>query len=250
MLCAHPMVPGYMQRAIVLILEHSSKGSYGLIINKTTDHTVETSTLNLPTELMKVFSQNTVSFGGNIPRTQILHPFPHCGGKMIPGCSSLSPLYDFAHGSIEKAIEIGSEGPETAKRFQFVVGCCVWKAGMLEQEIKDGTWIVVGGEVDQILAHARQEPVPDSYSVLRRSRRTGASTVPSFAPEVEHGIYEGPNETWSRVLWSLSRQTNHFAHLDPSLESSSVESIDWHYSDEGDDEDDEEDDDESESGDE
>jgi putative transcriptional regulator len=264
MLCAHPMVPGYMQRAIVLLLEHTDKGSYGVIINKKTDHTVETGTLNLPLSLQKLFQNNPAFFGGNIPRCQILHPFPSCGGRPIPGCNPSTQLYDFAQGNLEKVIEVASEGPAIAEQFQFFIGCCVWKAGMLEQEMKDGTWIVAGGEVDQILAHARQEPLSESYAVLKRSRAAAtpagtpaisqqpqsdadaASSSPSPSPSsgTQKDIYEGPNETWSRMLWSLSRQTNHFAHLDPNLDSAVVESIDWHYSDEGDDDDEDEDDDE------
>lgn len=251
MLCAHPMIPGYMQRALVLILEHNpEKGSYGLIINKKTDHDVESSTLNMPPELLQVFQKNVVYFGGNIPRCQILHPFRECGGKEIPGSSS--PLYDFSNGSIEKSIEIAKKSSKVAEQFQFFVGCCVWKPGMLEEEVKEGTWMTISGEVDKILQHVAKEPISDSYAVLKRSKeaagqgageelgllvsaegeeeaKKAADVVPG---QPQKDIYEGANETWSRVLWSLSRQTNHFGHLDPNLDSSVVDSIDWHYSDE------------------
>jgi putative transcriptional regulator len=271
MLCAHPLIPGYMQRALILILEHNpEKGSYGLIINKKTDHNVETSTLNMPPELLQVFQKNIVYFGGNIPRVQILHPFPDCGGKEIPGSSS--PLYDFSNGSIKKAIDIASKSSEIAEKFQFFVGCCVWKPGMLEQEVKEGTWMTLSGEVDQILQHVAKEPLSESYAVLKRSKqasgrgigeeelslllaaegegdeekRKAVDAVAALEPaggqqHHQKDIYEGANETWSRVLWSLCRQTNHFAHLDANLDSSVVDSIDWHYSDElEDDEDDDE----------
>jgi putative transcriptional regulator len=261
MLCAHPMIPGYMQRAIVLILEHNpEKGSYGLIINKKTDHNVESSTLNMPPELLHVFQKNVVYFGGNIPRCQILHPFPECGGKEIPGSSS--PLYDFSNGSIKKAIEIAKKSSKAAEQFQFFVGCCVWKPGMLEEEVKEGTWMTISGEVDKILQHVAKEPISDSYAVLKRSKQVAGrgggagadaelglllaaegdeerkKAVDAVAggqqqqQQQQKDIYEGANETWSRVLWSLCRQTNHFAHLDANLDSSVVDSIDWHYSDE------------------
>lgn len=253
MLCAHPMVPGYMQRAIVLLLEHNEHGSYGIIINKKTDHNVDTSTLNMPKELLKYFGKNSVFFGGNLPRCQILHPFKECGGKLIPGCST--PWYDFSNGSIQKALEIAAESPENIEKFYYFIGCCVWKPGMLEQEVADGTWIVVEGEVDKVITHAYQEPIPDTYAVLKRTKNEiqenilksiDGEIIKTPATEL-HGkdIYEGGNETWSRVLWSLSRQTNHYAHLDPLLDSSVVDSIDWHYSDEidGDDEEDDSDED-------
>lgn len=252
MLCAHPMVPGYMQRAIVLVLEHNEHGSYGIIINKKTDHNVDTSTLNMPKELLQLFGKNSVFFGGNLPRCQILHPFQECGGKTIPGCST--PLYDFSNGSIQKALEIASQSSENIEKFYYFIGCCVWKPGMLEQEVRDGTWLVVEGEVDKVIAHAYREPIPEAYTVYKRSKDEIQENILKNiegeiikTPDTEShkkDIYEGENETWSRVLWSLCRQTNHYAHLDPLLDSSVVDSIDWHYSDEveSDNDDDEEDD--------
>lgn len=285
MLCAHPLIHGYMQRAIILILEHSDKGSYGIIINKKTDHNVESSTLNMPLDLLKVFSKNTVSFGGNLPRCQIIHPFKECGGKSISGCNP--PYYDFSNGSIKSAIEIASKNPNDAKKFHFFVGCCVWKAGVLEQELKDGTWIAITGEANKILQHSLQENLPDTYAVKKRylsgidevgsqssdsedndilnETVTSPTTSPTSTSTIttttdnnisnvkkdsneneivkEKDIYEGQNETWCRVMWSLSRQANQFAQLDPDLDTSVVSSVDWHYSDEknSSDEDEEED---------
>ena len=263
MLCAHPMLHSYMQRAVILILEHSEKGSYGIIINKKTDHNVESSTLNLPIELLKVFNKNVVFFGGNIPRCQIIHPFKECGGRSIAGC--FPPHYDFSNGSIKSAIEIASKSINDAKQFQFFVGCCVWKPGILEQELNDGTWIAISGEANKILEHSFRSPLPDTYAVQKRyqsgiddddvnSQSTDSelevpkitttnpttittTSLPETIPKEktitkEKDIYEGQNETWCRVMWSLSRQTNYFAYLDPDLDTSVVSSVDWHYSDE------------------
>ena len=47
-LISHPLVYGVLHRSVILVIESNDKGSYGLIINKFTDNTVNDSVRNLP----------------------------------------------------------------------------------------------------------------------------------------------------------------------------------------------------------
>mmetsp|Transcript_2917 Transcript_2917/g.4428 ORF Transcript_2917/g.4428 Transcript_2917/m.4428 type:complete len:377 (-) Transcript_2917:37-1167(-) len=235
MLCAHPMIHGSMQRSVVLILEHTDKYSYGIILNKRTDHTVQSGILNLPEEMVNIFGNNIVFFGGNVRRLQCIHSDASCGGVSITNCSE--PY--FASLSLDKPIKKAKKSPIHAKNFHFFVGCCVWKAGALKKEIDEGTWLPVTGEPDKVLQHALTEPIPASYATQSTSNAPSndGMSLYSDASRREYDSFEGQNETWCRVMRCLGRNTAHFAALSPALDASNIEPVTWmHGSDEEDDE--------------
>jgi putative transcriptional regulator len=148
LLVSHPMVQGPLQRSVILILDHSETGSYGLVINRPTNHSVKTAVANLPVELLKHFGDSNVSFGGMVRRMQYLHSIPSCGGTPIPFCKR--PL--FAGGSITKALSTVRKNADLVTHFNFFVGCCTWESRQLEEEIKNGFWITVKSSPDVLLS--------------------------------------------------------------------------------------------------
>lgn len=72
---------------VILLLEHNDQGSYGVVINRVTDHSLSTAVKNLPNDLIKSFQNNDVSFGGMVRRVQYLHDLANCGGNPIPYCT-------------------------------------------------------------------------------------------------------------------------------------------------------------------
>ena len=89
-LAAHPMVKGPLHRAVVLLLDHNTQGTYGVVLNRPTSHTLETAVKNLPQPLLEGFGQNKVAFGGMIRRLQYLHDLPEAGegATQLPLCRS------------------------------------------------------------------------------------------------------------------------------------------------------------------
>jgi putative AlgH/UPF0301 family transcriptional regulator len=71
---------------VILLLEHNEQGSYGVVINRMTDHTLETAVKNLPAGLIKSFQKNDVFFGGMVRRVLYLHDQSNCDGNLIPFC--------------------------------------------------------------------------------------------------------------------------------------------------------------------
>jgi hypothetical protein len=79
-LVAHPMLQGPLHRCVILLLEHNSKGSYGVVINRGTNRTVESSVKNLPANLLEAFGGNSIAFGGMVRRLTYLHDVQQVGG--------------------------------------------------------------------------------------------------------------------------------------------------------------------------
>jgi putative AlgH/UPF0301 family transcriptional regulator len=190
LLLAHPMLQGPLHRSVILLLEHNSKGSYGVVINNMTGHSVKSSIKNLPENIINTFGYNSVAFGGMVRRLTYLHDVPQVGGISIPTCKR--PL--FAGGEVSKALAFVKEekakekaaavaaindplNPDTvdntsgesdretmktvnpaAERFRFFVGCCLWEGGNLEKELKSGYWIPTHSEPDTVLDLAMLSP--------------------------------------------------------------------------------------------
>lgn len=190
LLLAHPMLQGPLHRSVILLLEHNSKGSYGVVINNMTGHTVKSSIKNLPENIINTFGYNPVAFGGMVRRLTYLHDVPQVGGISIPTCKR--PL--FAGGEVSKALafvkeekakekaaavaaindplisaSVDNTSGETdrdtvktvnpaAERFRFFVGCCLWEGGNLEKELKSGYWIPTHSEPDTVLDLAMLTP--------------------------------------------------------------------------------------------
>ena len=105
LLLAHPMLQGPLHRSVILLLEHNSKGSYGVVINHRTSHNVQSSVKNLPENILEVFGHSSVAFGGMVRRLTYLHNVQQVGGVAIPTCKK--PLY--AGGEILKALRFVQE---------------------------------------------------------------------------------------------------------------------------------------------
>lgn len=127
------------QRSVILICEHSEKGTMGLIINKPSadirlDDLIEQLDLGAADES----ASQVVHFGGPVDmgRGFVLHTDEYVSGisshKIIEGVrlsSSLDVLEDIAQGA----------GP---RRALLMLGYAGWGAGQLDAEILDNGWLI------------------------------------------------------------------------------------------------------------
>jgi putative AlgH/UPF0301 family transcriptional regulator len=176
-LIAHPLLAGPLHRSIILVLENSDKGTYGLVVNRPTSHTLHSAVTNLPNEMIAQFGSANVAFGGMVRRLQYLHTIPNCGGFEIPHCST--PLY--AGGMIKKVLSSVKANPSTMPMFQFFVGCCCWRPGQLEQEIESGYWITSETEPDKLISFLKDNS--SSVDTKEVAKSTNPVDVYQFAME-------------------------------------------------------------------
>jgi putative AlgH/UPF0301 family transcriptional regulator len=180
LLVAHPLLTGSLHRTIILLLEHSDRGSYGVVLNVPTHHTLSSAVKNLPQDFVSRFSMCRVNFGGMIHRMQWIHNVPNIGGTPIPFCSSTSstssfvaestveststptptptPVVNrhnqlFAGGSIAKALSYARRRnvKTVVDQFTFFVGCCTWEPDQLERELSSGFWMLAKSQPDLLL---------------------------------------------------------------------------------------------------
>ena len=157
-------LPQHLGQAVVFILEHSTQGTVGLILNRPSMLKLERTMLrddSGESRLRKLFAQNRLYFGGE-SREQVisvLHGYKDVGGtEIVPG------IYLGGHDEACDAVESGRHGPEG---FKFFSGCMMWKPGSLQGDIDRGAWHVAAASRAVILKQCLSLPVPLWAEVLR-----------------------------------------------------------------------------------
>ncbi len=150
-------------RAVVFLLAHTSAGALGLVLNRPSDHEVESL---LPgwgdaaSEPARVFLGGPVSLDSviGLGRTQ---------QAAVPADASFTPIIDSV-GTIDLHRDVGGLGvPVDAVRL--FAGSAGWGSGQLEAEIAEGAWFVVDAEPADIFT---SEPERLWRNVLRRQPGT------------------------------------------------------------------------------
>lgn len=200
-LIAHPLLSGPLHRSIILILENTEKGTYGLVVNRPTVNTLHPVVDNLPDEFVSTFGHMNVAFGGMVRRLQCLHTIPGCGGFEVPFCST--PI--IAGCRILKLLAATAKNPELTSEIQFFVGCCCWRPGQLEEEIDAGYWI-------------RAQTEPDKIVALLKTNTPNSPDTNVVEGERALDVYEYAME-------ALGEKYRIFAQLPHWIDSSKVESL-------------------------
>jgi len=132
---------GGFSHSVVYITENNSGGAFGLIINRPTPFPV--------TEVLPDKKDGSKIFFGGPMHTQFT--FMLAEGKLANG----SPLHHVDHniffGAGEENLKKLSKNP-AALHFRTFAGFASWGPGQLQQEIKDGLWLVIPASSDDIFS--------------------------------------------------------------------------------------------------
>jgi putative transcriptional regulator len=141
-------------RAVVLVGEHTEEGALGVVLNRSSETTVEEA---LPELALLAEDMGAV----------------HVGGPVQP--SAVVVLADFAEADASQPLVVDSVGflpsevePDELgelRRARVYVGYAGWGAGQLDGELEEGSWIVEPALADDVFTER-----PDSLwsDVLRR----------------------------------------------------------------------------------
>jgi putative transcriptional regulator len=121
-------------RTVVFLCDHQQEGSFGFVLNKTYDHTLDE--LVNGAEGLKI----PVYFGGPVQMDTIhfLHQLP----EIIPGGLEITEGI-FWGGDFEAAIEQLRVGKIDMSKIRFFIGYSGWGNGQLTDELKEKSWLTV-----------------------------------------------------------------------------------------------------------
>lgn len=151
MLIAQPLLPdSIFSRTAVLLCEHNSEETFGLIVNRLTEFRFETDNeqnISSPNTLVKLYDGGPVSPDSMF----IVHNQSHLAerdSEILPGLY-FGGKYDDFFASIQNG-----EVDET--QFKAFLGYCGWKPGQLDEEIAEGTWFVKDTVQDEVLSYNKK----------------------------------------------------------------------------------------------
>lgn len=133
LLIAEPFLkdPNFM-RTVVFLCDHQEEGSFGFVLNRTYEHTLNELMNDLDELKLPVF------YGGPVQMDTIhfLHQYP----TLIPGSYEvLDGIY--WGGDFETAINLIREGAIDVNKIRFFIGYSGWGSGQLNDELKEKSWL-------------------------------------------------------------------------------------------------------------
>ena len=135
LLIADPFLkdPNFL-RTVVLLCDHQKEGSFGFVLNKKTEHTLD--------ELIADFAgfKLPVYFGGPV-QTDTIH-FVHQYPDLIDDCSKIGEDI-FWGGNFETLKALIKNNQINISRIKFFIGYSGWGNGQLNNEMDEKTWLTV-----------------------------------------------------------------------------------------------------------
>jgi putative transcriptional regulator len=127
LLIASPSMADYFHRTVILMVEHSPDGAFGLVLNRPSGTTVGEASPELA-EL--IGDDHLLHVGGPVQPSAVTaigeHPDPATATKLIVGSVGMVDLDD----------------PPELSRLRVFAGYAGWGPGQLDGELEQETWIV------------------------------------------------------------------------------------------------------------
>ncbi len=125
----------YFQRAVVLLVEHTSTGSMGFVLNKKTDLVVNSFFADL-----NGLPEIPIYLGGPVCANRLF--FIHSlGDTIIPGAIPINDELYF-DGDFEAFKKYLLSGQQVEGKIKFFIGYSGWTEGQLKEEINGNSWVV------------------------------------------------------------------------------------------------------------
>lgn len=160
LLIAEPFLtdPGFA-RTVVLLCEHGEDGSIGFVINRPSVSHISDLLPELDNNTLPVFD------GGPVQNDTLhmIHRMPGLAGGMeiLPGI--------FWGGSYSDLMQVLDQQPVDDKLIRLFIGYSGWGKGQLEEELKEGAWLVANSDNGLIFGADSARVWQDSIRSLGKS---------------------------------------------------------------------------------
>jgi putative transcriptional regulator len=135
LLIADPFLkdPNFL-RTVVFLCEHKEEGSFGFVLNRKFENTLDELIPDVEGFKLPVF------YGGPVQMDTIhfLHQYP----VDIPGGEEVMKGVYWG-GDFVKAVEMIKSGEMDFKKIRFYIGYSGWATGQLNEELKEKSWLTV-----------------------------------------------------------------------------------------------------------
>ncbi len=137
LLIANPVLPDpNFSRTVILLCEHDDQGSFGLVINRSTQLKAPDLFLNI--NILKSYNEK-IYLGGPVSQSMVffLCRSPSAAGKLDEVCSG---VYLGSNLETLESLYSSLENPE--QDIRFYLGYSGWSGGQLAEEMEQNSWLV------------------------------------------------------------------------------------------------------------
>ena len=137
LLIANPVLPDpNFSRTVILLCDHDEQGSFGLVINRSTQLKAPDLFLNI--NILKSYNEK-IYLGGPVSQSMVffLCRSPSAAGKLDEVCSG---VYLGSNLETLKSLYSSLENPE--QDIRFYLGYSGWSGGQLAEEMEQNSWLV------------------------------------------------------------------------------------------------------------
>jgi len=128
----------YFKRSIVLLAEHNNEGTFGLVLNRTTDlklsEILTSSDFKIPEEF-----DNKIYIGGPVKTDSLF--FIHTRNDVISNSLKIMEGIYWG-GDIDELAKLMKEKTLKPEEIRFYAGYSGWEPQQLERELKEHSWVV------------------------------------------------------------------------------------------------------------
>ena len=158
LLIADPFLkdPNFL-RTVVFLCEHREEGSFGFLLNRQYENTLDELIPELEEYKLPVF------YGGPVQQDTIhfLHQYP----EEVPGGIEVLKGV-FWGGDFDKLVEMIKRGSADTQKIRFYIGYSGWSNGQLTDEMKEKSWLTVKATRKLIFHHNYEEIWKESLKLL------------------------------------------------------------------------------------
>jgi putative transcriptional regulator len=158
LLIADPFLkdPNFL-RTVVFLCEHKEEGSFGFVLNRKYENTLDELIPGLDDLKLPVY------YGGpvQVDTIHFLHQYP----EEIPGSEEVIKGVYWG-GDFEKVVEMLKDGTAHPDKIRFYIGYSGWSDGQLTTELEEKSWLTLAGTRKLIFHRNYQEIWKDSLKQL------------------------------------------------------------------------------------
>lgn len=143
-------------RTVVFLCDHQEEGSFGFVINRSFEHTLD--------ELMNDLDEKIPVFYGGPVQMDTIH-FLHQYPALIPGSFEVMDGIYWG-GDFETAITLLKEGSLDLSKIRFYIGYSGWGNGQLNDELKEKSWLTAPATRKLVFHQKTEEIWKDSLKHL------------------------------------------------------------------------------------